>query len=40
MSLATIDPTRTALRSAPATPVLRAAAPLAPPARRPRAVPA
>ena len=40
MSLATIDPARTALRSAPAAPALRAAAPLAPPVRRPRAVPA
>ncbi|MBP2457220.1 DNA-binding winged helix-turn-helix (wHTH) protein [Clavibacter michiganensis] len=40
MSLATIDPARTALRSTPAAPVLRAAAPLAPPARRPQAVPA
>ncbi len=40
MSLATIDPARTSLRSAPAAPVLRAAAPLAPPLRRPQAVPA
>ncbi|MBM7412748.1 DNA-binding winged helix-turn-helix (wHTH) protein [Clavibacter michiganensis] len=40
MSLATIDPARTSLRSAPAAPVLRAATPLAPPLRRPQAVPA
>ncbi|MBF4621001.1 winged helix-turn-helix domain-containing protein [Clavibacter sp. VKM Ac-2542] len=40
MSLATIDPARTSLRSAPAAPVLRAAAPLAPSLRRPQAVPA
>ncbi|OUE07815.1 hypothetical protein CMsap09_02620 [Clavibacter michiganensis] len=34
MSLATIDTARTSLRSAPAAPVLRAAAPLAPAVRR------
>ncbi|MFT7764367.1 winged helix-turn-helix domain-containing protein [Clavibacter tessellarius] len=40
MSLATIDPTRTPLRSAPAAPVLRAAAPLPPSVRRPQPAPA